>query len=68
MFINGAECQFHAVCFRYIKIVRDSDPDEYQHEFDYKIDTFMLIVISDSDPPPSIMQNYFAVKIVDKIE
>ena len=45
-------------------LVRTTDTEEYHDRYSYRTDDFQFIVLTDDDPPSSVMENFFPINIV----
>ena len=45
-------------------LVRTTDTEEYHDRYSYRTDDFQFIILTDDDPPSSVMENFFPINIV----
>jgi len=57
----------HAVfffCFsKYMKLLKANDSDDYKNAYEYRVSDFIFAILTDIDPPSTVMENYFPIII-----
>lgn len=49
---------------KYKALVRTTDTPEYHDTYSYRADNYQLIILTNTDPPSSVMEDYFPINIV----
>jgi len=46
-----------------MKLLKANDSDDYKNAYEYRVSDFIFAILTDIDPPSTVMENYFPIII-----